>query len=123
MSRTEPIGTEIECSSCGKTHTRWKKWVRSCKECVRSKRREKYYPDGIREKAKAYEKTKKGFLMRLYRNMQSRVTGVQKAKWHLYKGKELLPRQEFYDWAENNRDFHSLFTQWEQSDYDRRLTP
>ena len=32
---------------------------------------------------KKYEKTKKGFLMRLYRNMQSRVQGVQKKKHHL----------------------------------------
>src|SRR5437868_1147795 len=48
-----------------------------------------------------YEKTPKGFLMRLYRNMQSRVTGVQKKKYHLYEGKELLPRAEFYDWALN----------------------
>ena len=34
---------------------------------------------------KKYEKSPKGFLMRLYRNMQSRVTGVQKQKFHLVK--------------------------------------
>jgi hypothetical protein len=70
-----------------------------------------------------YEKTKKGFLMRCYRNMQSRVTGVQKEKHHLYKGKELLERQEFYEWALNSKDFHRLFAIWEFFGYDRKLTP
>jgi hypothetical protein len=70
-----------------------------------------------------YEKTPKGFLMRLYRNMQSRVTGVQKAKFHLYEGKSLLPRQDFYDWALDNSDFWELFGAWQRSDYDRKLTP
>ena len=70
-----------------------------------------------------YEKTKKGFLMRLYRNMQSRVTGVQKKKLHLYKGLELLERVEFYNWALNNEQFDTMFLCWEESNYDRKLTP
>jgi len=45
---------------------------------------------------KKYEKTVNGYLMRCYRNMQSRVTGVLKHKAHLYEGKELLDRQQFY---------------------------
>jgi hypothetical protein len=40
------------------------------------------------EYTKRYEKTKHGFLMRLYRNIKSRITGVQKKKYHLYEGKE-----------------------------------
>lgn len=72
---------------------------------------------------KKYEKTKPGFLMRLYRNMESRVTGIQKRHFHLYNGKELLPRNEFYAWANNNPMFHKLFSKWEKSNYDRRLTP
>jgi 4-alpha-glucanotransferase len=72
---------------------------------------------------KKYEKTKKGFLMRLYRNMQSRVTGVQKLKKHLYEGKTLLPRNDFYEWALLNESFHTLFNDWENSQYERRLTP
>ena len=70
-----------------------------------------------------YEKTKKGFIMRLYRNMQSRITGVQKQKYHLYKGKSLLPREEFYDWAINNNNFNLLFDEWEESGHTRKLTP
>lgn len=72
---------------------------------------------------KKYEKTKKGFLMRLYRNMQSRVTGIQKKKHHLYKGKDLLPRDHFYEWALSSSRFHELFSVWEESGYDRKLTP
>ncbi|QDP62365.1 MAG: hypothetical protein Unbinned8472contig1000_65 [Prokaryotic dsDNA virus sp.] len=72
---------------------------------------------------KLYEKTKKGFLMRLYRNMKSRVTGIQREKYYLYKGKELLPKDVFYDWALNSEDFHTLFQIWEDSEYDRKLTP
>lgn len=72
---------------------------------------------------KKYEKTKKGFLMRLYRNMQSRVSGVQKVKSHLYEGKSLLSRDEFYSWTESNKQFYDLFEAWENSNYERRLTP
>lgn len=72
---------------------------------------------------KKYEKTKKGFLMRLYRNMESRITGVQKQKHHLYSGKTLLNREDFYNWALNSKEFHSLFSNFELSNYDRKLTP
>lgn len=70
---------------------------------------------------KKYEKTLKGFLMRLYRNMQSRVEGIQKA--HLYEGKDLLDRESFYQWALTSNDFHSLFKSYEESAYDRKLAP
>lgn len=72
---------------------------------------------------KKYERTKKGKLMRLYRNMQSRIYGVQKAKHHLYKGKPLLDKQEFYEWALSCEEFHKLYDAWVDSDYDRKLTP
>lgn len=72
---------------------------------------------------KKYEKTKKGFLVRLYRNMLSRVTGVQKLKSHLYRGKTILPREDFYLWAIHSNQFNELFSAWERSNYDRRLTP
>lgn len=72
---------------------------------------------------KRYEKTKRGFLMRLYRNMNSRINGVQKQKFHLYCGKELLPKSEFYSWAMANSTFHELFEKYERSNYDRKLAP
>ena len=70
-----------------------------------------------------YEKTKKGFLMRLYRNMKSRVGGIQKQKAHLYAGKDLLPKEDFYAWAETSKDFHEMFSVWESSEYSRKLCP
>lgn len=72
---------------------------------------------------KRYEKTINGFLMRTYRNMQSRVTGVQKKKAHLYVGKTLLPRQDFYDWSKHDFTFQTLFAIWESNEYARKLTP
>lgn len=70
-----------------------------------------------------YERTKSGKLMRTYRNMESRVTGVQRAKFHLYRGKELLSREEFYAWALASHEFHRLFREWEESGYQMALAP
>lgn len=72
---------------------------------------------------KKYEKTEKGFLMRCYRNMESRTRGIQHLKAHLYKGKTLLSRENFYAWSLADKDFHSLFKAWCESNYNRKLTP
>lgn len=70
---------------------------------------------------KKYEKTPKGYLMRSYRNMESRVKGIQKqGSW---TGKELLSREEFYEWALNDPVFRSLFQAYEALGYDRRFAP
>lgn len=70
-----------------------------------------------------YERTKHGKLMRIYRNMKSRIEGVQKAKFHLYRGKYLMPKDEFYVWAICSPDFHRLYAEWVESGYERRLSP
>lgn len=72
---------------------------------------------------KKYEKSPKGFLMRAYRNMKSRVEGVQWRKAHLYEGLKLMSREEFYQWAWDNPEFWRLYKQWVQSGYARRLSP
>jgi hypothetical protein len=64
-----------------------------------------------------YERTKKGKLMRTYRNMESRVTGILKKKAHLYEGLPILPRDEFYSWAMASNAFHELFDGWVASGY------
>lgn len=103
----------------------------------RQKRRELYaqnkdkisaYRKAYRERTnnystKKYEKTKKGFLMRCYRNMQSRVKGIQKLKAHLYQGKDLLDREEFYKWALADNTFHKLFDEWEELEYQQKFSP
>jgi hypothetical protein len=70
-----------------------------------------------------YEKTPKGFLMRKYRNMESRVKGIQYKKAHLYKGLYLLPRKDFYNWAIPHIQFHKLYVEWIDSGYNRKLCP
>lgn len=70
-----------------------------------------------------YEKTVNGFLMRLYRNMKSRISGVQKQKAHLYNGKELLDKEVFYAWAKDSPEFSGLWEKWIASEYDRKLVP
>lgn len=72
---------------------------------------------------KKYEKTPNGFLMRAYRNMKSRTSGIQKLKYHLYKGKELFDKETFYTWSKNSDTFHTLFQKWQDSGYSRKLTP
>lgn len=72
---------------------------------------------------KKYEKTVNGFLMRLYRNMKSRVTGVTKNKDHLYKGKEILDKDVFYEWAHASTHFKYLYSEWTKTGYKRVLTP
>lgn len=72
---------------------------------------------------KKYEKTRRGFLMRAYRNMQSRITGVQKAKHHLYKDKYILERETFYNWSMHDDSFNVIFDAWEKLGYPRKLTP
>jgi hypothetical protein len=72
---------------------------------------------------KAYEKTPHGFLVRLYRNMKSRITGVQKEKHHLYVGKSLLSKKDFYSWAEDHPDFKKLFAVYKKSGFEQKLAP
>lgn len=72
---------------------------------------------------KRYEKTAKGYLMRAYRNMKSRVTGVQKHRAHLYKGLPILDKNDFYEWAMKDLSFMSLFLAWTASGYDRKISP
>ena len=70
-----------------------------------------------------YERTPNGYLMRKYRNMKSRITGVQKAKQHLYAGKDLLSKDDFYNWANGSNDFIELFNSYVDSGYDMKLAP
>lgn len=93
-----------------------------CILCERLHRRE-YLKKVGNVSCQKYEKTHRGFLMRLYRNMKSRVTGIQKKCIHLYYGKELLPKDEFYNWANSNPDFYRIFDKYERSGYDRKEAP
>jgi len=88
-----------------------------------NKRQREYRAKTGNKNTKKYEKTKKGYLMRAYSNMLGRVTGVQVKKAHLYLGKSILKRQDFYEWSLENKEFNILFEDWEQSSYSRKLSP
>jgi hypothetical protein len=93
-----------------------------CKACACLRLREHRKRTRNRS-TRTYEKTPQGFLMRTYRNMQSRVSGVQWKKAHLYAGLSLLPRETFYEWARASPEFHRLYKAWIDSGFDRKLTP
>ena len=61
--------------------------------------------------------------MRTYRNMRSRVSGVQSKKAHLYLGLELLDKDYFYQWSLQNEDFQRLIKQYRDSGYDMKFAP
>lgn len=115
------------CIECGKEFTKKSCNHKYCSPDCRRKRfnrkRREYRKRTHNAATHKYEKTKKGFLMRKYRNMQSRVTGVQKLKSHLYEGLKILDREDFYKWAFNSPEFHKLFKQYEKSDYEMKLCP
>lgn len=93
-----------------------------CKECSNAKQREDRKKSDD-QATKRYEKTKGSYLMRSYRNMLSRVSGVQVKKAHLYEGLDILTKEEFYNWSINDETFNSLFDGYQESDYDMRLAP
>lgn len=93
-----------------------------CRDCYNKNQREKRLENNNKA-THIYEKTIKGFLMRCYRNMKSRISGVQKAKHHLYKDKELLEKTVFYEWSLSNTNFLRLFDEWSLNNYERTLTP
>lgn len=108
-----------EYPACREAPTGRLTYCRECKNAKQRLRRALMQNDDTRR----YEKTKHGFLMRLYRNMESRITGVQHQKHHLYAGKDLLPRDDFYAWAAASPEFHRLFAAWESAGYMRKFTP
>lgn len=78
-----------------------------------------------REQTQKYERTNpSGFIMRLYRNMWSRVMGIQRREAQYYEGLAILPKTVFYCWAlAKTSPFWELWETWQQSGRDKRLTP
>lgn len=93
-----------------------------CKECCNTKARA-YNKRTAFVSYKKYEKTPAGYLMRTYRNMKSRVEGIQYKKAHLYQGLELLDKESFYQWALADANFFSLYNAYVESSYDMKLAP
>jgi hypothetical protein len=92
-------------------------------ELTKSEKQKQYRLMNGNACTKKYEKTKRGFLVRMYRNMKSRTCGIQYLKSHLYLGLDLLDKQDFYQWANASAEFHEMFAAWETSGHCRKLTP
>jgi len=68
-----------------------------------------------------YNKSKKGKMVRTYVNMDHRVRGMIKP--HLYKGLEIMSKEDFYQFTEQSEAFDKLYDEWVKSGYERRLSP
>lgn len=95
-----------------------------CRHCRNRAMRDSWH-SGIRKQINwKYEMgSPKGYLVRKYRNMLSRVSGVQQKKSHLYLGKTILPKVDFYAWALNNNDFVKLWDNYLSAKRNRKLAP
>ena len=115
---------EKECSCCGqfKANSEFNRIGRVCRTCCNARQRANRKQSG-NVATRRYEKTTRGFLMRTYRNMESRVKGIQWRKAHLYAGKSLLDRETFYQWSIHDVAFTALFMRWGLAGYVRKLTP
>lgn len=109
----------MKCVDCGitqssensDTNRKYKSGFRPrCKECMKTW-------------TKLYEKSPKGYLVRSYRNMESRVSGIQKRKLHLYEGLAILPREKFYDISLNSGEYLNLLAEYKDSGYKPSLAP
>lgn len=63
------------------------------------------------------------FLSNLYIRMNQRIQGKNTRNPHLFKGKSIMPRDVFKEWAKNHPDFLKLYKQWFISGFDQKLTP
>lgn len=79
--------------------------------------------DYMKVYSKTYLKTKKGFIQRLYTKMKSRVTGSHQSHIQYYEGLDILPKEQFYEWMNNHKNFDELFSNWESAGYDKYLAP
>ncbi len=79
-----------------------------------AQQRERRQKNGNSDTRKYERQNPKGFIMRLYRNMLSRVKGIQRKKAHLYLGLPILPKTDFYGWAlDPISDFWNLWKIWQ----------
>lgn len=97
-----------------------------CGDCTNKQARENWKNPNDKRKLgiKHYEAfTIDGYIMRKYRNMLSRVRGIQKLKAHLYANKQILTKDEFYKWAKNHEDFKTLWSCYIKNNRQRSLAP
>jgi len=112
------------CKYCGEHRPvgDFKKHNTKCRDCRNADQRAARAASND-SATKRYEKSFNGYLMRTYRNMKSRVSGILKKKAHLYEGLEILSKESFYTWAKSDDEYSRLYEQWVGSGYEYRLAP
>lgn len=117
----------LKCNKCGKTRlvkffsvdtTRKSGYQRCCKTCNSANNAQFRHKN--RDYQKQYNKSKHGFLIKKYLNIQHRVSNPYNTQYH---GLGVPLREEFMEWSLNHPDFKKLFRGWVQSGYNRSLTP
>lgn len=120
---------EKKCNCCNISHpisyfckhnTTADKLSNICRICKNEKQKNYRNQNGNRCQS-VYEKTKSGFLVRCYRNMLSRVNGIQKKG--NYKGLPILDKNDFYSFSLKCNEFNNLFSEWNNVNYQRKYTP
>ncbi len=119
---------EKECFVCGKvkpidefyTHKQMSDGhLNKCKECVREYIRNR---DTRSIDTKRYRTNPERYLKHKYYMMKRRCEG--KSNHRSYDGREILPFIEWMNWCKENYDqFISLWREWVDSGWDRRLAP
>lgn len=122
LKRCNSCGEEKEISLFVKIKSNKTGYGGRCKVCSNWHQKERRRVTGDVD-TKKYEKTFNGYLVRTYRNMTSRVKGVQKKKAHLYQGLEILDKESFYRWAKSNTEYQRLYEEWTASGHEYRLAP
>ncbi len=69
-----------------------------------------------------YRHSIQGLLSCAHRNMRRRVSGEQ-PKWYSYLGLEILPREDFLEWAKKDKTFKKLYNEWVHANYEYKYTP
>lgn len=90
---------------------------------VLTRQRERRRMNNNADTRKYERENPKGFLMRVYRNMKSRVVGVQAREAQYYVGLPLLSKEEFYEWSLADVAFWDLWFTWQHTGRQRRDAP
>lgn len=85
------------------------------------KRQREYRRNNNNIVTKRYERTKKGKLVRTYRNMMNRVNGLSKP--HLYANKGLIDKEKFYKWSLKDNNYNELYDCWVKNNFCKKLSP
>lgn len=93
--------------------------LNKCKECTKKYIRER---DTKQIDMKRYRTNPDRYLKHKYYMMKGRCSG--KSNHKSYNGMEILAYDEWMEWTEKTYDvFIKLFRLWQESEYDRRLSP